>query len=197
MALCHTALGCDGYVSVESELKGALKKEDLVASMMHEALCKHQVWPTLVQQVPLLQKLDAMVDIMVYVMCASLSKTQAWKVLEQVEARSLDLQDVSSVAPWLLELGCAREVVESQWSILVERCVQMAEAKSREAAHIIRHLVDEWLNDKFASIDRSSTKQLLAMMPPQIHFEERAGRAFPTRREVHTGCESWIFGTGG
>ena len=87
--------------------------------------------PTLVQQVPLLQKLDAMVDIMVYVMCDSLSKTQAWKVLGQVEVRSLGLQDVSSVAPWLLELGCAHEVVESQWSILVECLCEDGRSKER------------------------------------------------------------------
>ena len=96
-----------------------------------------------------------MVSLTVYVMCALLSKAQAWTVLDRVEARSLDLQDASSVAPWLLELGCAREVVEAQWSILVERCVKMAEARSGEAAGMMRQLVCECLNGKFARLQTS------------------------------------------
>lgn len=171
--MCQEALANDGYVSLNEEqtsgqsLQGALTKETLVAGMMPETIYQHTIWPTVVEQVPLLGDMAMMVNMMIYVMCVLLSKTRAWTVLDQVEARIVNLQDISSIAPWLLKLGCARDIVEKSWSSLVDRCRAQAEEKGGEASKIMKHLIGECVSHKFGNIGKATTDPLFAMLPPK------------------------------
>ena len=99
-------------------------------------------------------------------MCALLSRTKAWTVLDQVNP-SMELEDVALVGPALKSIGADPEFIDATWQgKLVNGYIRICEEKVANIRLPLQHMLQESLDGVFAMSEEAVSKTCLLYTSP-------------------------------
>ena len=147
-----------GSAETASEsFSGALTKEDLEEALMPSYLHAHKLWANLQ---PHFAEWDAQAALAIKVMCALLSTTKAWTVLDQV-APNLDPAELALVGPALSNLGARSEYIAEAWQEkLLNKYIKLSEGAVAKTVMALQHMIEESMKGSFVMSEESVDKAL-------------------------------------
>ena len=99
------------------------------------------------------------------VMCALLSKTEAWAVFDKEEV-NIDRDSLSSVKPALIALGVKSEMAEEIWQkTILDRYLSHVESDSTSFMSSLQHRIKECLDGNYANLKPELIQTLLSGFP--------------------------------
>ena len=94
------------------------------------------------------------------IMCASLSKTKAWTVFDQI-LPNLELDSVALVGPALLTLGVDPSFIKDVWQEkLLDKYIRMSEEETGKIRQPLQHMIGEAMKGSFAMSEEQVNKAL-------------------------------------
>ena len=117
---------------------------------------------------------------MLDVMCALLSKTEAWAVLDKEEV-TIDRDSLSSVKPALIALGVKSEFAEKNWQqTILDPYLLHIESDSAKFLPSLQHRIKECVDGNFANLNSEMIATLLSGFPGKTRLKKHLDAFFKT-----------------
>ena len=112
------------------------------------------------------------------VMCALLSKTEAWAVFDKEEVK-IDRDSLSSVKPALIVLGVKSEMAEKFWQeTILDPYLSQVESHSGQFMSSLQHRMKECFDGNYANLKPAITAALLSGFPGKKELKKHLDMFF-------------------